>query len=151
MSRICIIYYCMGCITSSWNLRQLCWKNEYQQRWFEEADWWSSGPFAHTQLLEQKSINTNYWWDHWYFLERVQAFINCSGPFSYCPGHFKNDDALSRRSHIWHEMHSLPFTQSFASLFCCMTVPSKWFGIGSAGRSWSNVKMIKDEKHFKFL
>ncbi len=59
-----------------------------------------------------------------------------------------NDDVLSRRSHIWHEMHLLPFTQVLGFVVC--RTSSKWLGIGSAERSWSDV-MKKDRKHSNLL
>ncbi len=54
------------------------------------------------------------------------------------------NDALFGRSHIWHEMHSNPFMQVLG--FVAFRTPSNRLGIGSAERSWSDVKMIKDAK-----
>ncbi len=49
---------------------------------------------------------------------------------------FENENALSARSHIWHEMHSLPFAQENGFVTCQTT--SKQLGIGAM---WKWLKM----------
>lgn len=56
---------------------------------------------------------------------------------------------LSKRSHIWHEMHSLSFIQVLG--FAACQTASRHLDIGSAERSWSNVKMIKVESTQNWL
>ncbi len=60
------------------------------------------------------------------------------------PGQFSMKDALAGRSHIWHEMYSLPYTHVLGFVACRVT--SKCLGIGAGERSWSDMKMIKDGK-----
>lgn len=78
------------------------------------------------------------------FWKEFKHFTFRTGPYSYRSSRFENDDALSGRSHIWHEMHSLPFTEVLGFVACRTT--SKRLGIGSAERSWSDVKTIKNGK-----
>ena len=78
------------------------------------------------------------------FWKEFKHFTYRTGPYSYRSGCFENDDALSGRSYLWHEMHSLPFTEVLGFVACQTT--SKHLGIGSAEQSWSNVKTIKNGK-----
>ncbi len=66
-----------------------------------------------------------------------------NGPYSYHSSCFKNDDALSCWSYLWHEMHSLPFADVLG--FVARQSTSKCLSIGST-EQWSNVKTIKNEK-----
>ena len=47
-------------------------------------------------------------------------------------------------SHRWHEKYSEPYTMVLGMVACCTT--SKHLGIGSAERSWGDVKHIKSGK-----
>ena len=78
------------------------------------------------------------------FWKEFKHFTYKTGPYSYRSSRFENDDALSGRSYLWHEMHSLPFTEVLGFVACRTT--SKRLGIGSAERSWSDVKTIKNGK-----
>ncbi len=78
------------------------------------------------------------------FWKEFKHFTYRTGPYSYRSGRFENDDALSGRSYLWHEMHSLPFTEVLGFVACRTT--SKRLGIGSAEQSWSDVKNIKNGK-----
>ncbi len=78
------------------------------------------------------------------FWKEFKHFTNRTGPYSYRSSRFDNADALSGRSHLWHEMYSLPFTEVLGFVACRTT--SKRLGIGSAERSWSDVKTIKNGK-----
>ncbi len=73
----------------------------------------------------------------------LKSFQTNRLPFD-CPGLFSTKDALSGRSHIWHEMYSLPYTRVLGFVACRVT--SKRLGIEAGERSWSDVKMIKDGK-----
>ncbi len=78
------------------------------------------------------------------FWKEFKHFTYKTGPYRYRSSRFENDDALSGRSYLWHEMHSLPFTEVLGFVACQTT--SKRLGIGSAERSWSDVKTIKNGK-----
>ncbi len=78
------------------------------------------------------------------FWKEFKYFTCRTGPYSYQSSWFENDDALSGRSYLWHEMHSLPFTEVLGFVACQTTLTH--LGIGSAERSWSNVKIIKNGK-----
>ncbi len=78
------------------------------------------------------------------FWKEIDDFTNHSDPYSFQSGWFANDYAQYESSHIWHEMHFLLFTWVLSFVACIMM--SKQFGIGSAERSWSDVKMIEDGK-----
>ncbi len=58
------------------------------------------------------------------------------------PNRCSTKDALDGRSHIWHEMYSLPYTRVLGFVTCRVT--SKCLGTGAGERTWSDVKMIKD-------
>ena len=47
-------------------------------------------------------------------------------------------------SHLWHQKYSLPSTKVLGFVPCSLT--SKILGVGSAERSWGDVKTIKPEK-----
>ncbi len=78
------------------------------------------------------------------FWKDFKHFTFRTGPYSYCSSCIENDDALSGWSYLWHEMHSLPFTEVLGFFSCQIT--SKHLGIGSAEWSWSDAKTIKTRK-----
>ncbi len=78
------------------------------------------------------------------FWKEFKHFTYITGPYSYQSSRFENDDALSGRSYVWHEMHSLLLTEVLG--FVAYQTTSKHLGIGSAERSWSDVKTIKNGK-----
>ena len=52
--------------------------------------------------------------------------------------------ALVEKSHVWHELYSLPYTVILGFISC--RVCSKPLVIGSCDRSWGDVKIIKTWK-----
>ncbi len=67
------------------------------------------------------------------FWMEFKNFQTIRFPFD-CPGRFSTKDALSGRSHILHEMYSLPYTHVLGFVVCRVT--SKHLGIGASERSW---------------
>jgi hypothetical protein len=58
---------------------------------------------------------------------------------------FKNHpDLINNKVHLWHKQETLPYTDIFGSFAC--RVCSKILGIGSAERSWGDVKHNKSGK-----
>ncbi len=53
-------------------------------------------------------------------------------------------DALNSKSFLWPQLYSLPYTSVLGFVACHVT--SKILRIGSAERSWADVKQIKDGK-----
>ena len=53
----------------------------------------------------------------------------------------ESKDISDGNSHLWHQKYSLPFTKVFGFVACRVT--SKVLGIGSAERSWGDIKKIK--------
>ena len=78
------------------------------------------------------------------FWKEFDDFQNKTGPYGYRPGRFLNPDALNGNSYVWHRLYSLPYTHVLGFVACQVT--SKRLGIGSAERSWSDVKQLKDGK-----
>ncbi len=58
-------------------------------------------------------------------------------------GTFLLSDVLDGNSYLWHELYSLLYTSILGFVACCVTL--KGLGIGSAERSWADVKKIKDK------
>ena len=77
------------------------------------------------------------------FWEEYEKFDNKEGPYAK-PHIWKASDIANNRSHEWHKKFSVPHTKilgSFAYIVC-----SKILGIGSAERSWGDVKHHKTDK-----
>ncbi len=68
-------------------------------------------------------------------------FQKKTGPYGYHPGTFLTPDALDGNSSVWN---CLAYTCVIGFVACQVT--SKRLGIGSAERSWSDVKQLKDGK-----
>ncbi len=77
------------------------------------------------------------------FSIEVKNFQATIVPFDH-PGWFSTKDAMAGRSHIWHEMYSLPYTWLLGFFACRVT--SMRLGIGACERSWKDVKMINNRK-----
>ena len=77
------------------------------------------------------------------FWEEYKDFSNQAGDFSN-PGRWLTPDVSAAKSHLWHEKYSLPYTIVLSFVACRTT--SKNLGIGSAERSWGDVKEIKSGK-----
>ncbi len=78
------------------------------------------------------------------FWKEFGDFQNKTGVYGLYPGRFLLPDAINGNSHLWHELYSLPYTNVLGFVACRVT--SKRLGVGSAGRSWADVKQIKDGK-----
>ena len=78
------------------------------------------------------------------FWKEFGDFQNKTGVYVLRPGRFLLPDAINGNSHLWHELYSLPYTSVLGFVACCVT--SKRLGVGSAERSWADVKQIKDGK-----
>lgn len=59
-------------------------------------------------------------------------------------GRFNTSDAVAGRSASWHAKYSLPHTEVLGIVACRST--SNHLGIGSAERSWGDVKHLKTDK-----
>ena len=55
------------------------------------------------------------------FWKEFKHFIYRTGRYRNQSIWFENDDALSGRSYLWHEMHSLPFTEVLGFVACQTT------------------------------
>jgi len=78
------------------------------------------------------------------FWKEFSDFQNKTGVYGLRPGRFLLPDAINGNSHLWHELYSLPYTSVLGFVACRVT--SKRLGVGSAERSWADVKQIKDGK-----
>ncbi len=78
------------------------------------------------------------------FWKEFGDFQNKTGVYGLRPGRFLLPDAINGYSHLWHELYSLPNTNVLGFVACHVT--SKRLGVGSAERSWADVKQIKDGK-----
>ena len=78
------------------------------------------------------------------FWKEFGHFQNKTGVYGLHPGRFLLPDAINGNSYLWHELYSLPYTNVLGFVACRVT--SKRLGVGSAERSWADVKQIKDGK-----
>ena len=77
------------------------------------------------------------------FWDEYKDFSQKLGCFSK-PGKWLTRDVMLGLSHRWHEKYSEPYTMVLGMVACRTT--SKHLGIGSAERSWGDVKHIKSGK-----
>jgi hypothetical protein len=77
------------------------------------------------------------------FFKELKAFQKRLAPFDRA-WIFNSVDAIKGKSALWHEMHSLPFTQVLGYVACRTT--SKTLGIGPCEQSWGDLKTIKSGK-----
>lgn len=79
------------------------------------------------------------------FWSEFDEFQSKNGVYKNRQYIFKNhSDLLNSKSFIWHKKETERFTQFFGAFAC--RVCSKILGIGSAERSWGDVKQLKDNK-----
>ncbi len=78
------------------------------------------------------------------FWNEFGHFQNKNGVYGLRPGRLLLLDVLNGNSYLCHELYSLLDTSVLGYVACHVT--SKRFGIGSAERSWVDVKQIKDGK-----
>lgn len=79
------------------------------------------------------------------FWSEFDEFQSKEGVFEHRGYIFKNhEDLINSRAYLWHKKESLVYTKFFGKFAC--RVCSKILGIGSAERSWGDVKQLKDNK-----
>lgn len=79
------------------------------------------------------------------FWTEFDEFQDKSGSYSNREYIFKNHaDIINLKSYIWHKKESVRYTNIFGKFAC--RVCSKFLGIGSAERSWGDVKHLKTNK-----
>ena len=79
------------------------------------------------------------------FWSEFHEFQTKEGAFEHREYIFKShEDLTNSRSFLWHKKESLVYTKIFGKFAC--RVCSKILGIGSAERSWGDVKFLKDNK-----
>jgi hypothetical protein len=79
------------------------------------------------------------------FWTEFDEFHAGSGPYENRDFIFKNNSDLHNgNSHLWHKKNTLRYTKVFGKFAC--RVCSKILGIGSAERSWGDVKHLKTNK-----
>ena len=92
--------------------------------------------YAHDVEGDIAAILDTFWNEH-------KAFCNKSGVFNR-PNRWNVTDVEKGNSYVWHEKYSLPYTEVLGYVACRVT--SKLLGIGSAERSWGDVKHLKTNK-----
>ena len=75
------------------------------------------------------------------FWTEYTDFDNKIGSYDADEFIWKIKDISDGNSHFWHQKYSLPFTKFLGFVACRVT--SKFLGIGTAERSWFDVKTIK--------
>jgi hypothetical protein len=81
-----------------------------------------------------------FWTEHDHFHSKM-------GPYGNRDHIWHSQDILAGNSHFWHKKNSLVYTSILGKVACI--VCSKILGIGSAERSWGDVKHLKTEKRAK--
>jgi hypothetical protein len=81
-----------------------------------------------------------FWTEH-------EQFHSKSGSFANREHIWISSDIQKGDSHLWHKKNSLHYTSVLGKLACL--VCSKVLGIGSAERSWGDVKHLKSDKRSK--
>ena len=70
--------------------------------------------------------------------------MNKTGPFANKDRIWNSQDLVDNKTYMWHKKYSLDVIKYLGKLACRVT--SKIMGIGSAERSWGDVKHIKTGK-----
>lgn len=78
------------------------------------------------------------------FWNEVEHFQTREGTFKERDYIFNNHADIEKRPYLWHKKESLHYTVIFGRFAC--RVCSKILGIGSAERSWGDVKTLKNNK-----
>ena len=78
------------------------------------------------------------------FWSEYTLFNHKNDPFDSNDFIWNRKDITDGNSHLWHQKYSLPSTKVLGFVACRVT--SKIIGIGSAERSWDDVKTIKSGK-----
>ncbi len=85
-----------------------------------------------------------HWQNFGIFWEELKHFTYIISPHYYFSGQFENEDAIEWCTHIWYEMHSIPFTKVLGFVACWNT--SQHLSMGSAEQYWSDLNMIRMER-----
>ncbi len=107
----------------------------------DEVVSWLHYPLCPNKKVVNKSIDEIidiFWKEFKHFTYRTRSF-------SYHSSCFKNDNAFSGQCYLWHEEHSLPFTEVLGFVACQNM--SKHIVIGYVERPQSDVKTIRNGKH----
>ena len=78
------------------------------------------------------------------FWEEFDQFCSKTGVFASREHIWNSSDVAKGNAHLWHCRNSYRYTEVFGKLACRVT--SKILGIGSAERSWGDVKHLKTNK-----
>jgi hypothetical protein len=78
------------------------------------------------------------------FWEEHDQFHSKTGVFANRQHIWNSEDIRNGNSHFWHKKNSLRYTTVFGRFAC--RVCAKILGIGSAERSWGDVKHLKTDK-----
>ena len=78
------------------------------------------------------------------FWSKYKNFNQKNDPFDSNEFIWNSKDIIYVNSNLWHNKYSLPSTKVLGFVACRVT--SKILGIGSAERSWGDVKKIKSGK-----
>ena len=92
--------------------------------------------YAHDVEADMDKKIDTFWNEH-------KDFCNRTGVFAK-QNRWNVEDIRKWNSHLWHEKYSLPYTEVLGFIACRVT--SKILGIGSAERSWGDVKHLKSNK-----
>lgn len=78
------------------------------------------------------------------FWVQFKHFQNQTGKYSGNPGRWLIPEVDAGKSYVWHDLYSTPYYKELGHIACRTT--SKLLGIGSAERSWGDVKHLKTGK-----
>lgn len=78
------------------------------------------------------------------FWSEFEHFQGKTGPYAHREHIWNSVDIHEGKSHIWHKKNTLRYTKMLGRFACRVT--SKILGIGSAERSWGDVKHLKTNK-----
>jgi hypothetical protein len=78
------------------------------------------------------------------FWSEFEDFQGKTGPYAHCPNIWNSVDITQGKLHIWHKKNTLCYTKMMGRLACRVT--SKIPGMGSAERSWGDIKHLKTNK-----
>ncbi len=136
--------YSLGALSSSWCSSSLNWAIQCCHWPFENVNWWSCVTTSQSSLSNWDNDKKEHWQNFDIFWEELKHFNYSISPHYYFLGQFENEDAIEWCTHIWYEMHSIPFTKVLGFVACWNT--SQHLSMGSAEQYWSDLNMIKDGK-----
>ena len=92
--------------------------------------------YAHDVNADVPELIDTFWVEYKHFKNKSGKFGNIA--------RWHSADVATGKSYLWHEKYSLPHTKVLGHVACRTT--SKLLGIGSAERSWGDVKHLKSGK-----